>query len=91
MLASLLVNFNFDLVLFLEILQFSFLVSEFSLLVFEFLLADEPEVVNTETFVHEKTSELLLCFDHGVQLSELNSHSLLVFRILDIVNRSGGG
>ena len=91
MLTSLLVNFNFDLMLFLKILQFSFLVSKFSLLVFEFLLADEPEVINTETFVHKKTSEFLFCFDHGIQLSKLDSHSLLVFRVIDIVNRSGGG
>jgi len=47
MLAPLFINLNLDLMLLVQVLEFSLLVSEFSLFVFELLLADEPEIVDS--------------------------------------------
>lgn len=47
MLAALFVDLLLDLMLFCQVLEFTLLVSQLGLLVFELLLADEPEVVDT--------------------------------------------
>ena len=46
MLAPLLVNLNLNLVLLLQVLQLTLLVSKLCLLVLEFLLTNEPKVVD---------------------------------------------
>ncbi len=60
MLDALLVDFDLDLVLLAEILQLALLVAELGLLVLELLLGDDPEVVNSLTFILVQTREVLL-------------------------------
>jgi len=57
------VNLNLNLMLLLEILELSLLVAEFGFFVFELLLADHPEVGNSDTLVIVHVSQLVLVLD----------------------------
>lgn len=58
-LHSLLVYLNFNFMLFRQILQLSLLVSQLSLLIFQLLFANDPEVVDSLSLVLVKSSEIL--------------------------------
>ena len=89
MLAPLLVDLDLNLVPLAEILLFSLLVPELGLLVFQLFLADEPEVVDSQTLVVIQTGELLLVLDGLFKGTVLDSESLFVVLIIDISDSLG--
>ena len=72
MLHPLLVDFDFDLVLLTEVLEFSLFVSELCLLVFQLLFANDPEVVDPLTFILIEASQVLLLPDFLLQCPTLD-------------------
>lgn len=88
-LAPLFVDLDLDLMFLVQVLELTLLVSKLSLLVLEFLLADEPEVVNSESFVVVLTGRLLFDLDHVFELPALVSEGPFVGLVIDIVNRLG--
>ena len=60
MLQSLSPDLDGDGVLLLQILELTVLVSQLGLLVFKILLGNEPEIVEPESLINEKSSQLLL-------------------------------
>ena len=63
MLQTLFVNFDFNLVFFLKILELTFFVSEFGLFVFQLFLSDKPEIVYTKALIIVKPNKVLFFFD----------------------------
>jgi hypothetical protein len=59
-LDPLLVYFDFDFMLLREILQLPLLVPQLGLLIFQLLLANDPEVVDSLSLILVKTSKVLL-------------------------------
>ena len=51
MLDTLLVDFDFDLVLLTEVLQLALLVTQLCLFIFQLLFTNDPEVVDSLTFI----------------------------------------
>jgi hypothetical protein len=72
-LDPLLVYFDFDFMLLREILQLPLLVSQLSLLIFQFLLANDPEVVDSLSLILVKTSKVLLLPNFVLEGSALNT------------------
>jgi hypothetical protein len=71
MLGSLLVDLDLDLMLFIEVLKFSLLVSKLGLFVFQFFLTNKPEVVDSESLIIVLTGELFFLLDGLLKSSAL--------------------
>jgi len=91
MLKSLLVNFDLNLVLLLEVLVLALFVTKLGLLILQLLLANEPEVVDPQSFVVVEADEIFFFFDELLEVTRLNSQSLLELVVINIVNGVGTG
>lgn len=89
MLDSLLVYLSLDLILLLEVLQLSLLVTVLGLFVFQLFLCNYPEVVNPLALVLVETAQVLFLFNLLGQKTAFLPNCLLVFIIIDIVNCVG--
>ena len=87
--AALLVDFDFDFVLLLEVLELTLLVAKLGLLVLEFFLADQPEVVDTKTLVIVMSDLTLFLLDHVFEFTALNTQGPLKLVVIDIVDGVG--
>ena len=89
MLDSLLVYLSLDLILLLEVLQLSLLVTVLGLFVFQLFLCNYPEVVNPLALVLVETAQVLFLFNLLGQKAAFLPNCLLVLIIIDVVNGVG--
>jgi len=89
MLASLLVDLKLNLVLLVQVLELSILVSQLSLSVLELFLTNEPEVVNSKSLIVEETSHLLFVLNLLLEVTALKSQRLDVLFIHDVIGTLG--
>jgi hypothetical protein len=75
--------------LFAQILQLPLLVSFLGLLVFEFLLGNDPEVVDSLTFILVESCEIFFFLDLLLQHSDLFPDRLLVVFVVNVVDGIG--
>ena len=69
--------------------MFTVLVSQLSLLVFELFLGDEPEIVDSETFVVVLPSGHFFLVDVSLETSTLEAHHLLVLVVVVVIDSVG--
>ena len=86
MLQTLFVNFDFNLVFFLKILELTFFVTEFGLFVFQLFLSDKPEIVYTKALIIIEPNKVLFFFNEFFKVTTLNTQGLLELIVINIVN-----
>lgn len=89
MLQALSPNFDRDLILLSQVLVLTIFVSKLSLLVFELLLGDQPEVVDSETLIVVLSSGNFLFLDVSLEGTALHSHGLLVLLVVVVIDGVG--
>lgn len=72
--------------LFFEVLMLALLVAQLCLFVLEFLLADEPEVVNTQPLVVVESNLVLLLLYERHKSTALHAESFLKLVVVDVIN-----
>jgi hypothetical protein len=85
-LDALLVDLDFDLVLFTQVLELSLFVAELCLLILELLFANDPEVVNSLTLILIEASQILFLSDFLFKSSVLNTKGLLIVFVIYVID-----
>ena len=91
MLQTLPPNLNRDRILLLQVLMLSILVTELGLFVLKLFLSDEPEVVDSETFVIVLSGGDFLFLDGFLKGTTLVPHRLLVLLVVVVINSVSTG
>ena len=91
MLQTLPPNFDRDLVFLRQVLVLTIFVPKLSLLVFELFLSDQPEVVDSETFIVVLASGYLFFLDVSLEGTALHPHGFLVLFVVVVVDGVGPG
>jgi len=85
-LDALLVDLDFDLVLFTQVLEFSLFIAELCLLILELLFANDPKVVNSLTLILIEASQILFLSNFLFKSSVLNTKRLLIVIVIYVID-----
>ncbi len=69
--------------------MFTVLVSQLSLLVFELFFGDEPEIIDSETFVVVLPSGHFFLVNVSLETTALEAHNLLVLFVIVVIDSVG--